>query len=275
MKNQGAKELSLAARMISLEARTSAKSGGAMNFARIPAFLDSIVSTVKSALGFQEQSSSKSQPMSNSFTKLLANTNYVDIVDVGIFRPTGMVSTYTDFLDMLDYFQERLLDIEKRVLLPASQLITSLLTEPSRLSKDVRINIKHADLNSLKARMAKSINVSDENDSVRYGDAIKRNTDWVPVITRIEDISDAYNAVGVKNILIRVSTLSDATLMLIENMQASPDVYTVNGTIIADLVELLHNTALEVELFAAHGYNIRTLQSALADSYDKLKEVVS
>jgi len=275
MKHQGTKELSLSARMIALESRTSAKSGSSMNFSRIPAFLDTVVSTVKGALGFQEKSSAKSQPMSNSFTKLLGKSNYVDLADVHIFRPTGMKGTYSDYLDMLDYFQARILDIEKRVLLPASQLITALVSEPSRLSKDVRINVKHADIDDLRQRMAKSIDVSDEADMVRYADAIKRNSDWGSIVKRLDDIAADYNAVGVKNILLRISNISEASRILIETMQSSPDTHAVNGNAIADIVELLHNAALEVEMFAAHGYNIRTMQSALADSYDKLKEVIS
>jgi len=257
--------------MISVEANAE----GPNVLSRIPRFLEQLLSKVTRDITATKGETPSEQLNQKAFTKLLENSNYAALAQIDIFRPTGMKGNYFSYIAMLADFQEELGDIEKRLLTPLKRTVAQMLAEPTRLKQAFPTNYKLADIKKLQVRFAGVVDTNDGGDKILYGRAVARNKDWESIISTINLVDEQYLREPNSELLKSVGELTEHVGMLIERIKDQPDVYEAKGRTVGDLVDALYLTAREIELYAAHGFNLATGKKAIVDSYNKMKDAIA
>ena len=254
----------------SVEAKAESKSF----FNRIPQFLEQLREKVASDITMTKGESPSEQLNPKAFTKMLKDVNYATISELAVFRPTGMRGGYQDYVEMLAEFQEQIGGIEERLLTPLKRTVAQMLVEPKRLSQAFPVNYKVVDIEKLQKLFNKEVDLQDSGDKIAYSDAVNRNKDWEGIVSTVNLLDDQYQREPNSDILKSVGELTEHINLLIQRISDQLDVYVVKGTTLSALVDATYQAAKEVELYAAHGFNLATTKKALVDSYRQVKEAI-
>lgn len=267
--------LEMQAKLISTEAISLQKLGKYANAVKLPKFVKGFMAQVKDTIDdIKLDRMGMIRP--TSIPKILGKTKYVSIMDVDIYKPSGMVGNYNQTLAVLEKWDRELMDLQERLLNPLNRWLGELLTDQSSMVKNISDSrFPFADVKGLREDLKKVFDESDVGDREAYGELIANNTEWEVVVERANALYTRFLEVDlpklreqVEEIVKRVSTLS-------KRIKEDPENYKISGSNLKMIVDAVFETGVEVEAFGIYGFKLQTIMASLASNEKRIKEIVS
>ena len=210
--------------------------------------------------------------------KSLPKENYVALSEISVYVPPSMNKDWLSFLAALAESQAVVEKIQTETLDPTLRYLAALLTNPqSMASARSRTNeyaIIFHDLAKVKSRIAACYAKAGADTKVRYGDVFARNADVVDAMKQLNDISDRCAAIDKQQVIDSVNEITGALDKLLIRMKQNPNEYKPSGITLNDLSKLTMNLGHEIEFFASHVYLVQSANQAMADTKEKIDNVL-
>jgi hypothetical protein len=259
--------------IISAESLSAQKENKSVSTKGLPLFMTTFVDHIKEVFeDFTHITQGLVNP--NSYDRLLKKTSYAVLLDIELFKPEGMVGSYSETLDVLERWESDILDVKERLIDPLSKRLAVLLTDPSKLSKLTSFDIASANKDSLLEDLATVIDSNDVSTVAKYTDLVKSNSEWKDVIKRSNTLLENFNRIDVKDLKKSIKTLVEMIDTLSERIKKDPETYKVSGSVLKEIVEAVYTVSEEVELFGLYGYRLKTVVSSIEANERRLKDIV-
>jgi hypothetical protein len=194
-----------------------------------------------------------------------------------VIGPKGLKATYTDYIGVVDdavTHSEVLLD---KVLTPFANWVTLLLATPENLKSIQNFPVTPADsrkkLENIRIGLEKCIDPRSNQQNHLYSKLVTRNKDWIEIIERTNDLSSRFMSTGRKQIVQKVSDITEALDKLLNRIEEDPDTYELSGVTVSSLAEQCYTVGKEIEHYSATGYLVQELNVAVQDTVKKLEVV--
>lgn len=274
-------ELFDAERSISMEAELLGIGRAATEFAdKLRGYLSGVKKYIVGVFTPLENERIISFKQDHGIRKKLEATNYVNMVEINIYIPPGLVVPWVDYLDVLEDSQDLADTILTDVLRPAIVYFSQLLGTPETLatinpiSAAQTIGNREEKITAIRKRIGDSFQQGQTLDRGKYGQYFKRHADWAETSSRVGDLIDKITITNPRTVSKSVSELTRLMDTLIIRMKQNPEHYSVSGVKAADLAKIAMNLGKEVEFFAGHFYLIQQAAAAMDETTKRFRTIL-
>lgn len=207
------------------------------------------------------------------FAVTISKIPYVSMVDLRVFCPPGMSSSYLELLTVLVECQQFAEKTLNETLRPFKTWAGSLYNDPQKL-RSVRPNgefVLHSP-EALSKRLSAACSFSGESTRA-YGDCFERNTDWIELHKKVEELFATYPSANVETFdketkdAARLVGMLANQINLVGKDKASQEVATQLG-------DSCYQIAKQVEFYAVYNTVMRSTLAALKQTIDHYKKTV-
>jgi hypothetical protein len=210
---------------------------------------------------------------STVFLNLLEKSNFVEISDVKIFTPEGLVGNLPAYTDVLKSCSEHASKVVTDVLVPYNTFLAQLLSSNSaRLSSFGQLNYmlkKDEQREKLNELIGSFIVPGSTQVKQPVGKAFNRNSEWRDMLANQSESTQAINSVGIKSVM---SAMDECVQLIdaIRTASSSGELDSLSGPMLRQLSTTTLTAANEVTFYSITAYRVNVLTKAINDSIDVL-----
>lgn len=204
-----------------------------------------------------------------SSAKALQNMKYMDIRAYQVFVPTGLRSTYLQYLTALKAAELVAEKLIPETLNPLSVFLSLALSEPDRLQSLRGMSIPNFRIHDIDRPKQAIGNCFDRNGTVArvpLGQALSRLSDWPEVVHEINELNTRFNRTSRQDVLRLVGEVTELLDRLVDRVTTEPETYKLSGANLDLMSKLCYNVAREIEFYSLFAYNLHVLTIAIVDT---------
>lgn len=211
---------------------------------------------------------------SKDMGKFLKVNPYDSIMELSIYKPSGMTVSYLEALKVIETHHEKVVDVEKRLIDPFIKWSSEMLTDPARMSElSSSGSLDSIDVDGITEALDSLFDPMDKSDTSSYSDMIKRNSEWREVTKLIRVVINRQNRLKAARLSAKVTKASEAVNKIISYCRSEPNVYSCSEAARGKMADVVYNMGREVSLISRLYYIIKSLSTAIEDSAKKLAEL--
>ena len=262
------RDFDLLYRAISIETMSSPMSMDTIS--RIRGLMDSTISKIRDALSNFNIIDPLNYP-TKEFNKYLKNNRYESLLDVDVYRPTGMTAGYLDAVKLLTEHHDEVVSINERLLIPFIKWAAEAITYPSNLQNLTdNKTLKMIDVDLINDRLDSLYNLEDKSDKAPYSAMIKRNSDWPVIVKGLRTLVNRQNKLKPGKLRESVDSASSHIDTIIKNCLRYPNKYDCSKHSRAKMADLLYAMGREVSLVSRYHWAVSSLTISIEDTVEKL-----
>lgn len=202
--------------------------------------------------------------------------SYLDMVDILLPTLPGLSAPYLDLIKVLDTAQSRVDSLTKEVLKPLQQHLAVLLNDPVKMtSQSLSTGVKFKGIAQEQFSKSLAQLFKAGNRAVwKYGELFKRQSDLAEIDKQVQGIVGRYQAIDRNAVQKQLLDLERMIDTLVSRVREEPEAYKLSGPVLKQLVQLIYQTAQEVEFYGLVGYHLKALTEALAEDYEEIVKAV-
>lgn len=211
------------------------------------------------------------------FVQLLNGHRYIDLSPITCYTPEGMNDTYdaysADLVPMVDRCEQTVNELLPQFCAFLASLISNKDAQLETIS--FRGEYKKLELERTKLNEAIATHFrKGRTDTVTiYGDVVRRNQDWEPVLQRAQLLSDRINKIDRKFIQKKIAECVDL-MDTLEGKLKRNEFEKITPEIVDNLANGAYQVARELEFFSVTYYRVQAYNEALNRSTQYITDVL-
>lgn len=211
------------------------------------------------------------------FLKLIEGKVYLNLAPLLTYVPEGMNVTYLEYLlalkDAVQHCHEVALKSINDYSVYLAQLITNRQFKLSAMPHDAMYAKMEKDRTELLARMAKCFKVGSTKAESTYGEVVARNAEWGDVFQMIHQVDQLANTIRRDDLYKKAEECNDQLNTIIRQIRNS-EFEGVAPDVVNNLSNGAYQVGAELEFFAAVYFRVLVINTALADTVNKVGGVL-
>lgn len=218
-------------------------------------------------------------PLGTYANEWLNRASYMDLKPVKFYSPVGLKVTVLEYISELEEIAPYMARLESDLLKPTTDLLATILNNPSFLKsasgRNINSDFLKFTVDQFSSRISKCFEKDGHSDMAPFGTLYKRNEDVFAAYNAMNKLEVAVIGKGqsIKAVAETSERIFELAEQLVINMRDDPLYSEMHETISKHIAGLLHTCALWVEFFAVYIRQITVLRQALTDNNKKMKDL--
>lgn len=211
------------------------------------------------------------------FIKLLDGRIYLNLVPLLTFVPEGLAVPYIDYLLVLKDAAQHCHDITLKTLndysMYLAQIITNRQFKMTTMPHDTMYARMEKERAALTERMAKCFKTGSSKAESTYGEVVGRNAEWMDVFKVLDQVDTIVNSIRRDQLHQKAEECNNQLNLIIKQIRnnefegAGPEVTN-------NLSNGAYQSGAELELFAATYFRAMVVNQAIADTMQKVSDIL-
>lgn len=209
-----------------------------------------------------------------AFNKFLKTHPYESLMDVSVFRPTGLTVSFLEAVKDIGEYHAEVMNIRDRLLTPFIKWAAEGLTDPTKLQNLTDGKpLSMVDVDLINEKLDVLYDVTDKSDKIPYSVVVKRNSDWPTLVKELRVLINRQNRLKLGKLRQDVNVVSDYVDMILKYCSENKDTYECSKNSRMKLADILYAVGREVSLVSRYHWAVSSLSTAVEDTVSKLLEM--
>lgn len=210
------------------------------------------------------------------FIRLVEKQTYTNMAPLSVYVPEGLDTPYKDYIARLDVSVDHTKRIVDEVLSPFTTYLSQLITNRDQAfntaSMESLYSKQEEGRKNANAAISECFKKNSTRTEMKYGDAVKRNSDWEEIFHNSDHISTEMNRVDRKVLARKVKECSDLLELIIAKVKRG-ELDNAADEVIRNLADGTYQVASEIEFFSVTYYRVDALCKSITASTEKIQKI--